>query len=191
MSLTMAVGTTSVGVMRVGRDTTAPAGTADFSTFYDASYPQLVIAFTSAIGDRRLAEDAAQEAMLRACQRWTKVGEYDNPAGWCYRVGMNWATSRWRKRRREISTDEPRSITDSVAGDALIDDELLGALDRLPEDQRQVVVLRIWLDWSVRDTAEALSIPEGTVRSRQARALTKLKTDLMESREAEAREEAR
>lgn len=183
MSMALPMSATSVGTVRVGKNTAAEVCNVGFSTFYDENYPQLVIAFTSAIGDRRLAEDAAQEAMLRACQRWNKIGQYDNPAGWCYRVGMNWATSRWRKRRREISTDEPRSITDSIEGASLVDDELLGALQRLPEDQRQVVVLRIWMDWSVRDTSEALGIPEGTVRSRQARALSKLKGDLTESRD--------
>jgi len=160
---------------------------AGFPPFYDEHYPQLVIAFQSALGDRRLAEDAAQEAMLRACQRWTKICDYDNPAGWCYRVGMNWATSRWRKRRREIVTDEPRTgragVVTDLPEDQLADDELSEAMARLSEDQRQVIVLRIWLDWSVRDTGEALGIAEGTVRSRQNRALKRLKTELEAMRE--------
>jgi len=176
----------NVAPMRA-RSARARSTHAGFPPFYDEHYPQLVIAFQSALGDRRLAEDAAQEAMLRACQRWTKICEYDNPAGWCYRVGMNWATSRWRKRRREIVTDDPRSGSAGVSSDLpeshLADDELTQAMAQLPEDQRQVIVLRIWLDWSVRDTSEALDIAEGTVRSRQNRALKRLKSELEAMRE--------
>lgn len=154
----------------------APACNAQFAAFYDQNYRQLVVAFTSALGDQRLAEDTAQEAMLRACQRWNKIGEYDNPSGWCYRVGMNWATSRWRKRRREVSSDEPMSINAVAAGEERPDQALVDAIHSLPDQQREVVVLRIWMDWSVRETSVALDIPEGTVRSRQTRGLKRLRS---------------
>ena len=167
--------------MAEAAESLAPACNTQFAAFYDQNYRQLVVAFTSALGDQRLAEDAAQEAMLRACQRWNRIGEYDNPAGWCYRVGMNWATSRWRKRRREVSSDEPMSINAVAAGEERPDQALVDAIHSLPDQQREVVVLRVWMDWSVRETSVALNVPEGTVRSRQTRGLRRLRTLLEET----------
>ena len=71
-----------------------------FAAFYQRNIHTLARTLAASLGDEGLAQDAAQEAMARACERWEKIERYDNPAGWCYRVGMNWATSRWRKRRR-------------------------------------------------------------------------------------------
>lgn len=160
------------------------ATTREFSSFYEAEIGRLVGALTATLADPQLAQDAAQEAMARACQRWGKVGAYDNPAGWCYRVAMNWSTSRWRKRRREIVTSEfdPR-ISSLESGHS--DPALIDALLRLPIEQRSVVVLRVWMDWSIRDTATALGVAEGTVRSRLARALERLRTDLSVDTEVE------
>ena len=72
--------------------------TNDFETFYATNIGPLVGALTATLANPPIAQDAAQEAMLRASQRWEKVHSLHNPMGWCYRVGLNWATSRWRKR---------------------------------------------------------------------------------------------
>lgn len=157
--------------------TVTDAATLDFDTFYAENVDRLVDVFSATLANRAIAEDAAHEAMIRACQKWSTVGEYSNPFGWCYRVGLNWATSRWRKHRRELTTD----VFDDRAGRAtndFTDPTLVGALLKLPIDQRAVVVLRLWLDWSSRETAEALDIPEGTVHSRLSRALDRLRIDL-------------
>ncbi|MDB4103219.1 hypothetical protein N9549_03985 [Acidimicrobiales bacterium] len=73
---------------------------ATFAAFYQQNIGPLARTLTSALGDPQVAQDAAQEAMARACERWEKIETYDNPVGWCYRVAMNWSTSRWRKRKR-------------------------------------------------------------------------------------------
>lgn len=52
---------------------------------------------TLAVGDTALASEAVDEAMPLAPERWSKVGHYDRPAGWVFRVAINWATSRHRK----------------------------------------------------------------------------------------------
>jgi len=58
-------------------------------------------ALAVALGDPDLAREATDEAMLRAYARWSRVGAYDNPGGWVFRVGLNWATSWWRRVRGE------------------------------------------------------------------------------------------
>lgn len=149
----------------------------DFGRFYGENIAQLSRALTATLGDATIAQEAAQESMARACEQWQKISHYDNPTGWCYRVAMNWATSLWRKRRREVmdfSDVMPSTATDVGS----LDDGLVKALLKLPMDQREVIVLRLVQDWSIAETAEALGIAEGTVQSRYSRALTRLRRDL-------------
>lgn len=148
---------------------------AAFAAFYEENIRQLTRTLTATIGDPQVAQDAAQEAMARACERWTTVGSYNNPTAWCYRVAMNWSTSRWRKRRREIITEEmppPLAVSDP---DFELEDRLLAALRSLSLEHRSVIVLRVVEDWSIKETAEALGIRPGTVQSRYARALERLR----------------
>lgn len=151
---------------------------ANFAHFYQENIHQLTRTLAASLGDSQVAQDAAQEAMARACERWNKIGKYDNPTGWCFRVGMNWATSRWRKRRREVTTEDVRQSGSVLNVDLEVQDRLLVALRALSIDQRSVIVLRLVEDWSIAETAEALGIAEGTVQSRYARALKNLRAEL-------------
>lgn len=151
---------------------------AAFAAFYGQNIDALARTLTAALGDAQVAQDAAQEAMARACERWDKIEHYDNPVGWCYRVGMNWATSRWRKRRREVMTDRLPTPDPTLLPDFELQDRMLIALRTLSIDQRSVIVLRLVEDWSINETAEALGIAPGTVQSRYARALARLRQEL-------------
>lgn len=142
----------------------------DFVAFYDASYRRLASALSSTLGDRDLGREAADEGMARAYAHWGSVSHYDNPAGWVYRVGLNWALSVRRKLARRHSLTPPDRHHDALPADPQIA-EALGKLDlRL----RTVVVCRILLDWSTDDTAAALQIKPGTVKSRLHRGLSRL-----------------
>ena len=150
----------------------------DFAGFFEAHYRPIASALALTLHDDLLASDAAAEAMARAYQRWDDVGRYGNPAGWVYRVGLNWARSRRRKLLREVfrseSPEQPAPSTPDT-------DPTLGrALAELPIEQRSVVVCRYLLDWSEFQTAEALQIAPGTVKSRLSRGLERLAT-LMEA----------
>ena len=147
---------------------------ADFPTFYRESWSSVARSLTLALGDRDLAVDATDEAMARAYARWSSIGHYDNPAGWAYRVGLNWARSRHRRLARRLpftraTVTEQEPPTDPAVRAALLD---------LPLDQRNVVICRLFLDWSVAETAAALDIKPGTVRSRLHRALNVLQPAL-------------
>lgn len=151
---------------------------AAFAAFYEANIVSLSRTLTTALGDAHVAQEAAQEAMTRACERWHKIEHYDNPVGWCYRVAMNWATSRWRKRKREFVTNELPTPDPSTMPDITVHDRLRDALATLSVDHRSVIVLRLLEDWSINETAEALGVAPGTVQSRYARALQKLREEL-------------
>lgn len=145
-----------------------------FEDFYEANIECLVRALTATLGDVDLAQEAAAEAMTRACQRWSQIDGFDNPVGWCYRVALNWTRSRWRKRRRELVSDTVE-VTGSYAAPSLADDRLTNALMNLTVNLRSVVVLRFLLDWTYDEIADALDVPRGTVASRLHRALEQLR----------------
>ncbi|MFT5201258.1 MAG: RNA polymerase sigma factor (sigma-70 family) [Candidatus Aldehydirespiratoraceae bacterium] len=153
----------------------APSLVLDFGSFFSAHHRDLALALAMTLRDDDLAADATAEAMARAFARWDEVSTYTNPSGWTYRVGLNWARSRRRKLLRELlSRDASRSPQRAAPPTPDIEPELDAALAALPVEQRSVVVLRYLLDWSEFETAEALDIPPGTVKSRLSRALEQL-----------------
>ncbi|MGF1617005.1 MAG: RNA polymerase sigma factor [Acidimicrobiia bacterium] len=153
--------------------------TSDFDAFYRAGYTALSRALILAIGDRDMAVEATDEAFTKALERWPELATYDNPEGWIYRVGVNWAKTRIKKR----SATSIGLLDQDGYLDDLPEPELLAAVVRLPIKFRSVLVARFFLDWSVGQTAAALNIPEGTVKTRQARAIRSLKRRLGDSNE--------
>lgn len=146
----------------------------DFEAFWASERRNLYRALTVALGDPQLAAEAVDEAMVRAYQRWGRVSRYDNPAGWVYRVAVNWARS-WlrRARRRPPARDET-----SLPGPEPRDEALARAVQSLGDVHRDIVVLRYHFDWPIAWIADALSVPQGTVKSRLHRALEELRNDL-------------
>jgi RNA polymerase sigma-70 factor, ECF subfamily len=148
-----------------------------FEDFYRAERATLLRAVAFALGDVDLGAEATDEAMARAYERWAEVGEMANPAGWVYRVAVNLGYNRGRRtaleRRRPVLPDRDRADTDEVA-----DPAIARALAALPLDQREVIVLRFHLDWSVDAIADALGCPSGTVKSRLHRGLQRLERTL-------------
>ncbi len=163
----------------------APSTQDGFDAFYRGAYPRVAAALAYTVGDEDLATEAADEAMARAFARWATVAAMDNPAGWVYRVGLNWARSALRRRtRRPRHTPDQR---DRIEGPAVADVDLRAALLGLDLDLRTVVVCRHLWDWSVAETAAALGLRPGTVKSRLHRALGMLAEQLGGDRAAELR----
>jgi RNA polymerase sigma-70 factor (sigma-E family) len=123
------------------------------------------------------AEDVVQAALLRCFRAWRKVERADNPDAYVYRVLVNTlASSRSRRWTGELPTERlpepPPEAVDLTTGLAV-----RRALEAMSREHREVLVLRYFADLSERETAEALSIPPGTVKSRTARALAALAGD--------------
>lgn len=149
-----------------------------FDGFFHEHHATIVRALSLALADEHLARDAASEGFTKALQRWSRVSRYSNPAGWVYRVGLNWGRSRWRKTRREVSEHASDHVERPAEEIEPSDPRLLPALQRLSVDHRGVVVARFYLDWSEQQIADALDIRPGTVKSRLSRALQQLDTEL-------------
>lgn len=122
------------------------------------------------------AEDVVQSALTRCYQNWRQVRRADSPHAYVHRVLVNTFIDRTRRRSYgEMPVAEPvRSDAVGRATDLDLRMDLEGALRALPEAQRIVVVMRYYLDLSERETADALGVPAGTVKSRLARGLAAL-----------------
>ena len=143
-----------------------------FERFYADTWQTVYRALVVGIGDGDLAREAVDEAMARAYERWRTVSTMTNREGWVYRVASNWATSRLRRRRSQL---RPLPKEAASHDPDVVDPRLLDAVRRLSPKHRDVIVARYLLDLSESATAQALDIPEGTVKSRLSRALAQLK----------------
>ena len=155
----------------------------DFADFYRAERVGLVRGLALTLGDADLATEAVDEAMTRAYQRWRTVQAMGNPAGWVYRVALNWSRSvlRSRRRRRARAIHEREAVDGAVRPP--VDPAVRAALTALDVKHRSVVVCRYLLGFSEEETAAALDIPAGTVKSRLHRAAHQLRIQLDHLRE--------
>ena len=129
------------------------------------------------------AEDAVQDALVKA---WRALGRFrpgEPLRPWLLQIAANEARNRRRSagRRERLAlagsadSGEAAPSPEDVALGASQREQLLAALDELPADAREVLACRYLLDLSEEETAAALDVPRGTVKSRAARALDRLK----------------
>lgn len=146
---------------------------------YAASYARLVGVVGSVCGDRHEAEEAVQDAFVRLLGQWSEVLRYDDPEAWLRKVALGYVSNRRRKavngiraaRRHGPAPDVPAPTGDAV--------DLRRALAALPQAQRAALVLQD-LGLDVASIARQLDVPEGTVKSRLARARAALAPMLRE-----------
>lgn len=163
-----------------GGDTIGDEDRAAFSEFWRVERPTLYRALALALGDHRLAAEAVDEAMARAWDRWSQVGRYEKPAAWVYRVALNWAHS-WRRKFGRVVVAEPASF-DGAALDAVPDLDVSRMLSGLGQRDRELVVLRYYLQFTPTEIANVRNTPVGTVKSRLHRALAQLRSQTQELR---------
>ena len=149
--------------------------TESFENFWSGHRKPLSRALALTLGDVDLAAEAVDEAMARAFQRWPHVSQLDSPGGWVYRVGFNWSRSVLRRARRRPPA---WMLSDRAAAHDRYEPTIDAALAALPIAQRSVVVCRLLLGLSEAQTADALRIRPGTVKSRLSRAVDDLSTSL-------------
>jgi RNA polymerase sigma-70 factor (ECF subfamily) len=136
--------------------------------------------------DAELAEDAAQEALVRAWRDLPSLRDVDRFDAWLYLLTVRACGDIGRQRRRWRSelTVVPREPSEQDRSAQLADrDELERGLRRLNEAQRSILVLTYYLGFRPGDVAEALDIPVGTAKSRLHYAIEALRAAL----EADAR----
>lgn len=144
-----------------------------------AEYPRLVGALRLACGqDAYLAEELAQEALTRLCRDWEQVSQGPSPRAWLYRVGLNLASSYWRRlavrRRVEPRLVDTTQVVDH-AGTTADRIDLQRALAQLSERERAAVVLRYFVDMPADQAAQVLGLSSQAVRNLSHRAIRKLR----------------
>lgn len=160
---------------------------ADLEHFCAREHPRLFGLLHLYVGDRGVAEQLAQDALVRLCQHWPRVRSMDHPRAWLTRVALNGATSWSRRRaaeRRALARHGPDAEVarpPDTAGAIAVRE----ALTRLPAAERQVVVLRFYGGLDVRTTASVVGRPEGTVKSITHRAVARLRDELAFELEAD------
>jgi RNA polymerase sigma-70 factor (ECF subfamily) len=137
--------------------------------FLRDGYRRVVGAVALVSGSLDSAEDAVQEALVRAWERSGTKPEIESLERWVLTVALNLSRSRIRRlvveRRaspRLVQRDVPQPGPDRM--------DVRRALERLPRRQREAVVLRYFLDLDVREVAAVMRIEEGTAKSTLARA---------------------
>ena len=131
-------------------------------------------------GSQHAAEDAVQDALARACERWDRVSRASDPDTYVRRMIVNAHISRWRRTRRESPVDLVRGgdpqpdLADRVG----TDDAVWAVCRALPPRQRAAVVLRFYEDLEYAEIAAILGCTETTARSHVHRALGALRDRL-------------
>jgi RNA polymerase sigma-70 factor (sigma-E family) len=140
------------------------------------------------LGDRPAAEDVVQEAFYGLYRRWDHLDDPGNALRYLRSSVLNGCRSVLRNRGRlrlrlGQEPGRPDSV-ESAESTALVGEEhraVLAALRRLPDRQREALVLRFYLELSEAEIAQAMGISQGTVKSTVSRALAALGRLLGES----------
>ena len=154
-----------------------------FASLVRAALPRLIGTARLILRDQDRAQDAVQEALVLA---WKHVRALRDPGawdGWLYRLTVR-ACYRQARRHRTRDLVELHVVPDQEPSTSDFSltvaerDRLGRELDRLPIDQRAVMVLHFYLDLPLTEAAEILGIPAGTAKSRLHRGLETLRVAL-------------
>lgn len=151
------------------------------------------------IGDKETAEDLLQEAFMRVIKGAEAYKRQAKFTTWLYTIARNLCVdqTRRRKHRKHASLDAPMDATDEsgtlldvipskeMASDRLSSNKELHAtmtraIEALSEEQREVFLMREFLDMPFKQIADVVGVPENTVKSRMRYALEKLRLELDE-----------
>lgn len=155
-----------------------------FSELMRASAGRQYAVASLILRDRSRAQDAVQEAFVAAWKGLSALRDPEAWEAWLHRLTVRhcFRSVRREKKRRTVELHvvldrEPASPHDAVA-DIVQRDLLERELDRLPIEQRAVVVLRFYADLPLDEVADILGIPIGTAKSRQHRGLEAMRASL-------------
>jgi RNA polymerase sigma-70 factor, ECF subfamily len=133
-------------------------------------------------GDHQLAEDAAQEAFLKAFANMDKLRDQEKFGSWVSVIASNYSIDLLRKKKRMVFTDSIAIHADKNPGTSPQDNwektetaqEVREALLLLEPDEREILVLKYFNDLSIEEIASAIDVPSGTIKSRLFRARKKM-----------------
>jgi RNA polymerase sigma-70 factor (sigma-E family) len=156
----------------------ADDATAEFHDFFERHYAELARLAHLLTGEKDVADDLAADALVALWQRWDRLRAAQHPVAYARGVVANlarqWTRSRGRERRR-IALFWSLDAEHVDGPDVAVVQDVRAALTRLPFRKRACVVMRHALDLSEKDTAAALGISVGTVKSQTSKGMAELK----------------
>lgn len=144
----------------------------DFDVRFRELYPRAYGLAYRMLGNRTAAEDIAAETLARALLRWNRL-DHDRVAGWVLRVAANLSIDLMRRKGRTL---EPGVV--NLEESTTVRLALAAALQKLPKRQREAIALRFLSDLSEAETATALGISTGSVKTHVHRGLATLRDRL-------------
>jgi RNA polymerase sigma-70 factor (sigma-E family) len=148
----------------------------EFEQFVTANGPRLLRTAVLLTGDHGHAEDLVQVTLERVARRWGRLDGV--PEAYARVVLARLATDRWRRLRSrvaEVLVEPPATGLYDTAERVVIRQALIRALSLLTPRQRAVLVLRFFEDYTEAQTAQALGVSVGTVKSTTSRATARLR----------------
>ena len=148
---------------------------------YDGCYRRLVGQLFAFCGDVGEAEEAVQEAFVRAVARPRTFARLDNPEAWLRTVAVNFARRRFRRATRYrgiLAASRPPAPVPGLSADHVA---LVTALRQLPHEQREAIALFHVGDLPISEIASLLGVPDGTVKARLSRGRARLAPLLSDS----------
>ncbi len=158
---------------------------ADFNRLVDEHGPTLYRIAYRMMGDEHEAEDMVQEAFRSVWKSRSRYAPGRGDRAWLASILRRRVIDRWRKRPppSPLADDSPLEI--EVAGEEPFadefTDEVQAALNRLPDELRETLLLVVVGELTHQEVADLLQIPLGTVLSRVSRARSRLREYLMEN----------
>ncbi|MET9002293.1 SigE family RNA polymerase sigma factor [Amycolatopsis sp. Hca4] len=149
----------------------------EFHDFFERHYAGLARFAFLLTGEPDAADDLAADALIALWQRWDRLRGAERPVAYARGVVANLARERVRsatRERRRIALFWPPGAQHDRSPDVAAVVDVRAALDRLPFGKRACVVLRHAFDLSEKDTARALGISVGAVKSQTSKALAEL-----------------
>ena len=159
----------------------APDAAVGVTELYQANAVTLIKLAVIMLGDRTAAEDVVQDAFFGLYRNWDRLCDHGNALAYVRASVLNGCRAalrqRIRRERRDRSVAADVVTVESVEAIVLLSEEhreVFAALRRLPDRQREALVLRFYLGVSEEETARAMGISRGTVKSATSRALAAL-----------------
>ena len=156
-----------------------------FADLYD-KYFYVVYAYAARrVSERATAEDLTSEVFQKALEHLPKFVWRGVPFGaWLLRIASNIVADRHRQRAREqqLPQEDVTEITASSLDEVEQRAALFHSVDKLPDDQRRVIVLRFAEEKSIREIAQQLGRSEGAVKQLQFRGLQTLRAEFQVNR---------
>jgi RNA polymerase sigma-70 factor (ECF subfamily) len=159
----------------------AQADPRHFAAIYEANFERIYAYVARRVRDRSTAEDVTADVFHQALANLEKFQWRGVPfAAWLYRIASNAIADHFHEQAR---TADPSSPEIEEADLSLVEQRatLYRLVDRLPTDQRRVIVMRFAEERSIREVAEELGRSEGAVKQLQFRALQMLRLRMGQS----------